>query len=143
MSQACGAWLQGQTPEARFQLQESLRLKPDNAEARVDYARVLADLNLPSDAEKQAKLAVETDSGSAAGHEICGALLAEKGDLPGARRELLEAVRLQPGNWRAQVELELVLLRQGDRAGALPHLTAAARAGSGGPGRDETDLARH
>jgi len=40
---------------------------------------------------------------------------------------LLEAVRLQPGNGRAQVELGMVLLRQGDQAGAIPHLTAAAR----------------
>jgi Flp pilus assembly protein TadD len=54
-------------------------------------------------------------------------LLAEKGDLPGASRELLEAVRLQPNNWRAQVELGMVLLRQGDRTGAVLHLTAAAQ----------------
>jgi len=88
---------------------------------------VLTDSNRPSDAEKQAKLAVETDPGSAPGHEIWGALLAEKGDLAGARRELLEAVRLQPGNWRAQAELGIVLARQGDRAGALQHLMAAAQ----------------
>lgn len=118
---------QGQTPEALFQMEESLRLKPDNAEARVDYARLLADSNRPADAEEQAKLAVDTDPGSAAAHEIWGALLAEKSDLTAARRELLEAVRLQPGNGRAQVELAMVLLRQGDRAGALPHLTAAAQ----------------
>jgi Flp pilus assembly protein TadD len=93
----------------------------------VDYARVLTDSNRPSDAEKQAKLAVETDPGSAPGHEIWGALLAEKGDLPGARRELLEAVRLQPGNWRAQLELGIVLARQGDRAAAFQHLTVAAQ----------------
>jgi predicted CXXCH cytochrome family protein len=118
---------QGQAAEARFQMEESLRLRPENAEARVDYARVLADSNLPSDAAQQAKLAVETDPRSAAGHEIWGALLSEAGDLPGARRELLEAVRLQPGFGRAQVELAMVLLRQGDRAGALPHLTAASQ----------------
>jgi tetratricopeptide (TPR) repeat protein len=108
-------------------MEESLRLKPDNAEARVDYARVLADSNLPADAEKQAQLAVEADPGSAPGHEIWGALLSEKGDLPGAKRELLEAVRLQPGFARAQVELAIALLRQGDRDGAIPHLTAASQ----------------
>ena len=64
---------------------------------------------------------------SAAGHELWGALLAGKGDLSGARRELSEAVRLQPGNGRAQVELGMLLARQGDRAGAIPHLTAAAQ----------------
>jgi len=108
-------------------MEESLRLRPENAEARVDYARVLADSNQPSEAAQQAKLAVETDPRSAAGHEIWGALLSENGDLPGAKRELLEAVRLQPGFGRAQVELAMVLLRQGDRAGALPHLTAASQ----------------
>lgn len=116
---------QGQTAEARFQIAESLRLKPDYAEARVDLARVLADLNRPADAEKQAKLAVESAPGSAPGHEIWGTLLAAKGDLPGARRELLEAVRLRPDYWRAQVELGMLLLHMGDRTAAIPHLEAA------------------
>ena len=66
---------QGQLAEARFQMEQSLRLKPGYAEARVDYARVLTDLNRPADAEKQAKLAVEADPRSGAGHEIFGALL--------------------------------------------------------------------
>ena len=52
--------------------------------------------------------------------------MGEKGDLPGARRELLEAVRLQPGFGRARVELAMVMLRLGDKAGAVLHLTAAA-----------------
>ncbi len=113
--------------EASFQMEQSLRLKPDYAEARLDYARVLTDLNRPADAEKQAKLAVEADPRSGPGHEILGSLLYGKGDLSGAGRELSEAVQLQPGNWRAQVELGIVLTRQGDRAGAVQHLTAAAQ----------------
>jgi Flp pilus assembly protein TadD len=108
-------------------MEQSLRLKPGYAEARVDYARVLTDLNRLADAEKQAKLAVEADPRSGAGHEIWGSLLYGQGDLFGAKRELSEAVRLQPGNWRAQVELGIVLARQGDSAGAIPHLNAAAQ----------------
>ena len=93
-------------------MEESVRLKPDYAEARVDYARVLTDLNRPAEAEKQAKLAVDADPRSAAGHEIWGSLCTGKGDLSGSMRELSEAVRLQPGigarksnwgsSWRAR-----------------------------------------
>ena len=81
-------------------MEQSLGLKPDYAEARVVYAHVLTDLNRPADAEKQAKLAVEADPRSEAGHEILGSLLYSRGDLLGARRELSNAVQLQPGNWR-------------------------------------------
>jgi tetratricopeptide (TPR) repeat protein len=70
---------------------------------------------------------VEADPRSAAGHEIFGTLLYGKGDLPGAKRELSDAVQLQPENWRAQAELGIVLARPGDRADALQHLTAAAQ----------------
>ena len=54
-------------------------------------------------------------------------ILAAKGDLAGARRELSEAVRIQPGNARAQIQLGMVLANQGDRISAIPHLTAAAQ----------------
>ncbi|HLH42433.1 MAG TPA: tetratricopeptide repeat protein [Bryobacteraceae bacterium] len=118
---------QGQLAEARFQMEQSLRLKPGYAEARADYARVLTDLNRPAEAEKQARLAVEADPRSGSGHQILGELFYAKADLLGAGRELSEAVQLQPGNWRAQVELGIVLARQGDRRGAVQHLTAAAQ----------------
>jgi Flp pilus assembly protein TadD len=84
-------------------------------------------MNRLADAEKQAKLAVDADPHSTAAHELWGSLLASKGDLFGSRRELSEAVRLQPQNWRAQVELGTLLARQGDRAGAQLHLTLAAQ----------------
>jgi predicted CXXCH cytochrome family protein len=113
-------------PEARFQMEESLRLKPDYAEARVDYARALADSNLPAEAVKQATRAVRDDPSSSPGHELLGALLAAGNNMPGARKELEESVRLKPDFWRARFELGMVLLKQGDRSG-FAHLNAVAQ----------------
>jgi Flp pilus assembly protein TadD len=58
--------------------------------------------------------------------------------VTGSMRELSEAVRLQPQNWRAQVELGTLLARRGDRADALQHLTAAAQ----GPDPDASAAAQ-
>jgi Flp pilus assembly protein TadD len=85
-------------------------------------------MNRPAEAEKQAKLAVENDPASSAGHELWGSLLAAKGDFPGAKRELSEAVRLQPGDARARMELGMVLANLGDRTSAIQQLSVAAQA---------------
>jgi Flp pilus assembly protein TadD len=57
---------------------------------------------------------------------LLGALLATRGDLEGAKRELQTAVRLQPNLWRAHFELGVVLGREHDSAGAVEHLKLAA-----------------
>jgi Flp pilus assembly protein TadD len=59
-------------------------------------------------------------------HELWGDLLASKGDMDGAARELQSAVRLRPDFWRAQFELGVVLDRKGDPA-AVEHLKIAAQ----------------
>ena len=70
---------------------------------------------------------MQADANLAAGHELWGYLLAARGDLNGAARELQAAVRLEPDFWRAQYELGAVLQQRGNAAGALQHLRLAAQ----------------
>ena len=60
-------------------------------------------------------------------HQLLGALLATRGELAGAERELRAAVQMQPDFWRAQFELGVVLGRKRDFAGAEEHLKIAAQ----------------
>jgi Flp pilus assembly protein TadD len=108
-------------------MEQSISLKPDYVDARFDYARLLTDTNRPRDAEAQANAVVERDPKRADAHELLGALLAGRGDLDAAARELQTAVQLQPTFARAQFELGMVLGGKGDLAGAREHLTIAAQ----------------
>ncbi len=101
--------LGNQVAEARYHFEQSIRLKPDYAEARLNYARMLALIQETGEAEKQVQAALAADAGMAGAHQLWGALLATRGDLEGAKRELQEAVRLQPDLWRAHFELGVVL----------------------------------
>jgi Flp pilus assembly protein TadD len=116
----------GEPAEARYHFQQSIRLKPDAA-ARLEYARLLAGMRENTEAEKQAKAAVDADSNVADAHEFLGFLLAARGDGSGALRELQAAVRLKPEFGRAQYELGVVLWQKGDVAEATEHLKLATR----------------
>jgi len=91
----------GEFPEARYDFEQSIRLKPDYPDTRLNYARTLASINETGEAEKQAQAAVESDAGMTGAHQLLGALLATRGDLDGAERELRTAVLQQPELWRA------------------------------------------
>jgi predicted CXXCH cytochrome family protein len=119
--------LANQVAEARYHFEQSIRLKPDYAEARLNYARMLALIQETAEAEKQVQAALAADAGMAGAHQLWGALLATRGDLEGAKRELQTAVRLQPDLWRAHFELGVVLGRVRDYAGAEEHLKLAAQ----------------
>jgi predicted CXXCH cytochrome family protein len=119
--------LANQIAEARYHFEQSIRLKPDYAEARLNYARMLALIQETGEAEKQVQAAIAADAGMAGAHQLLGALLATRGDLEGAKRELQTAVRLQPDLWRAHFELGVVLGRARDYAGAEEHLKLAAQ----------------
>ena len=62
--------------------------------------------NRDAEAERQVKAAVEADGGVAEAHELWGYLLAEKGDVDGAVRELRIALRLRPDLGLAQQLLQ-------------------------------------
>jgi len=118
---------QGRVSEAHYQMEQSVKLKPDYTEARLVYARLLGDLNLPREAEAQARAVIDADPQDPLGHELLGNLRADSADFAGARSELETAIRLQPNFWRAQFELATVLARQGDTTGAAEHLKIAAQ----------------
>ncbi|HEU5021928.1 MAG TPA: tetratricopeptide repeat protein [Bryobacteraceae bacterium] len=112
--------------EARFHFERSIKLKPDYAEARLNYARLLYSLHETDEAEKQVAASVATNGRVAEAHELWGLLLGNKNDLAGAVREFGEAVKLRPDLWSAQYELGVALGKSRDFAGAEEHLKLAA-----------------
>jgi len=101
-------------------------LKPGALAPRINYARLLANVNLRADALAQAGIAVKAGPDSAPAHELLGVLLGDSGDADGAIRELNSAVRLQPDFWRAHYELGASLANKGDTASAATQLRLAA-----------------
>jgi Flp pilus assembly protein TadD len=59
ISRVC--WGRGEIAEARYHFEQSIRLNPNDAGARLSYARLLANTNQPVDSEKQVKAAVDAD----------------------------------------------------------------------------------
>jgi Flp pilus assembly protein TadD len=112
--------------EARFHFARSIELKPDYAEARLNYARLLYSLHEFDEAEKQVSASVATNGRVPEAHELWGLLLGRRDDLAGAVREFGEAVKLQPDLWSAQFELGVALGKSRDFAGAQEHLKLAA-----------------
>ncbi|HVW12010.1 MAG TPA: tetratricopeptide repeat protein [Bryobacteraceae bacterium] len=112
--------------EAKFHFERSIQLKPDYAEARLNYARLLYSLREMDEAEKQVAASVATNAGVPEAHELWGLLLGDKNDLPGAVREFGAAVKLRPDLWSAQFELGVALGKSRDFAGAQEHLKIAA-----------------
>ena len=92
----------------------------------MNYARLLANLNLTAEAAAQAKAAVEADPGVPVAHEVWGDLLMAAGDAEAAARELKTAVNLQPDFWRAHYELGLALGMKGDGEASVEQLRIAA-----------------
>jgi len=112
--------------EARFHFERSIQLKPDYAEARLNYARLLYSLGEMDEAEKQVSGSVATNARVPEAHELWGLLLGRRNDLQGAVREFGEAVKLRPDLWSAQYELGVALGKSRDFAGAEEHLKLAA-----------------
>jgi tetratricopeptide (TPR) repeat protein len=101
-------------------------MNPAYAPARLNFARLLANMDQLAESETQAKAAVDADPNLPGAHELWGFLLSAKGDLPGAIRELQAALRIQPDSPRAHYELGLALGRSGRHAEAQAELKTAA-----------------
>ena len=117
-------------------------MKPDDPGPRLNFASILANMNLTAEAEQQARAAVMADPGAPAAHELWGILLTEQHDAEGAMRELTTAVTLQPDFWRAHYELGVALGMKGDAAGATQHLRLAAQGNDPGAKAAALDILR-
>ncbi|MCU1330015.1 MAG: Tetratricopeptide 2 repeat protein [Bryobacterales bacterium] len=117
----------GETAEAMFAFERAVALKPGSAPYLYDYALALARANRFDEAEQRAKEALQADSKLATGHELLGGLYERRSVWPSAIAEYGKAIELQPSLTRVRLRLAGILVQQGDRAGALEQLRAAAK----------------
>ena len=87
---------------------EAVRLRPDQADARVDYGDVLAQLGRVAEGIREYRQALRLKPGAADVHNNLGGLLAESGNLAEARAEFEEALRIKPDYGDARDNLERV-----------------------------------
>jgi tetratricopeptide (TPR) repeat protein len=102
-------------------------LRPGYGPHLYDYALALTSAGQFDDAQRSAEAAAKADPNMAETHELLGGLFARKNQLQEAAREYGEALRLRPDFDRAHLDLASVLAAQGNTAGAIEHLRAAAK----------------
>lgn len=78
------------------------------------------------EAEWQVQAAVRLDPAIPETHEVLGSLLERNNHIEAALREYEAALRLRPDFARAHLDLGVVLMKEGDANGAVPHLRQAA-----------------
>ena len=115
-------------PEALYNFEKANRLRPRYAPYLYDYALGLLRANRPEEALAQAQAATSVDPSFAEAHELSGGLLARAGKLGEAATQYRQALKSEPGVSRVELKLGMVLVAEGDLAGATEHLQKAAQA---------------
>ena len=113
-------------PEAYYDFEKAIRLRPGHAPYLYDFALALVRGDRFEEAQAQAEASVRADPNLADAHELLGGLFARKHQLAEAAREYRRSIELQPDSSRAHLRLGNVLATQGDVAGATEHLRKAA-----------------
>ncbi|HEX4622134.1 MAG TPA: tetratricopeptide repeat protein, partial [Myxococcaceae bacterium] len=116
----------GDLAQAAFYFARSVRLKPNEADVRTNYAVTLAGLQRWEEAQRQIDGALAADPKSPDAHNFKGTLLDRAGNRAGALTEFLEAIRLRPGFDVAHLNAARMLAAKGDTAAAEQHLRQAA-----------------
>jgi tetratricopeptide (TPR) repeat protein len=121
------AYAAGKKPEAHKVLDQMLKLRPRNAEARVAKARMLLADGAVSDALVQAREGVKADPTLPSTHYTVGlAALADR-KFDEAEKAFEEVTRLTPRAAGAQLQLSRLRLARGETAGALSAARDAAQ----------------
>jgi hypothetical protein len=106
-------WLsRGDLPKARSHYRESLRIKPDYAEAHNNLALVLMREGRAAEAEAEYRAALKISPDYAEAYNGLGLLLADQGKWDEARVCFGKALELRPGYAGAQGNLDKLLLKQ-------------------------------
>lgn len=104
---------------------QAWRLNPRDREARYNYAMALANAGRKEEGLKELDALRAALPRYALAHFGAGHVRAELGQAEAAERDFRQALRLDPGLFRAQFELGRLLERKGDEAGALAAYRAA------------------
>lgn len=108
-------------------LRAAVEKSPRDAATRMTLVSALIDYQLSSEAEKEAKLAVETLPSSPALQLVTGQLIAQRGANAEAEPYLAAAVRMSPSDSDARVSLGRALWTLQRYDEAIAHLEEAAR----------------
>jgi predicted CXXCH cytochrome family protein len=116
----------GEMPEAYYDFERAIRLRPGHAPYYYDYALALIRGDRFDEAQTQAEASVRLDPNLADTHELLGGLFARKRELTDAAREYRKTIELRPDSSRVHLRLGNVLAAHGDVAAAAEHLRKAA-----------------
>ena len=120
-----GAAEQGDYATALEMMRTAAEIAPDNPEARINYARMLAATDQLDAGLAELDRVLETDPDNALALFNRGALLEIRGDDAASRQALQQAVAVQPDMYEAHVLLGNGMMRAGNHAAAAQHYAAA------------------
>jgi predicted CXXCH cytochrome family protein len=121
-----GSLLSAEFAEARYHFEIALRLRPDDAATRYNYAMALGRARRFDEAQRELEASLRADPELADAHQLLGDLLMAKEQAQLALPHYREALRIHPESARAHLGLASALVAVGDVTGALPHLQKAA-----------------
>jgi len=104
----------GNDLDAKEAFSELLRLDPDYAENRIEYANLLLELGDEKGALMEVDEAIILDPSIGAAWAIRGRLHLEAGDLPNAIRDLSRAIQFVPEDVSLRIDFVVAQLRSGN-----------------------------
>jgi len=113
--------------DAEAHIRESLRIKPDNAEAHNNLGYLFARRRQPKEARQEYEEAIRLNPGLAAARNNIGTLDHREGRREAAREHYLAALKSDPNNSDARRNLGLVLIELGRIEEAAPIVEEAFR----------------
>jgi predicted CXXCH cytochrome family protein len=116
-----------QWPEAFYDFEKALRLRPGYATYSYDFALALVRADRFDEALPRAQAAVRAEPASADAFELLGGLYTRKSRWSEAIDSYRRALQLRPESAATHLRLGNVLAAQGDLASAAEHLREAAR----------------
>lgn len=109
--------------EARAAYERVIALDPAHVDAHVNLGRLLHEDGAPAAAEKHYRAALAVNRDHPVAMFNLGVALDDLGRLPEAAQAYRRAIALDPGNPDAHYNLAGILEREGDKAGAVRHLS--------------------
>ena len=132
----------GETAEAIYNFEKSVKLRPSSATHLFDFALALARAGRMEEAQQRAEAALRLKADYAEAHDLLGGIFEQKRQLPQAAAEYRRTLELRPESARTHLRLGVVLAAQGDRSGSEEHLREAAKGRDASVAQQATQLLR-